>query len=443
MPPSPPHPLVRTPTALVNSNLPTKRLKVMELLCYRKSVRGRATVVFCVREVVPHRAKLSKPEPEAVVGIDIDTVQDAEGADTLLWRESERELEGERLEKPMDIYGRSKARWSGQCLDTTPDLDEILGFKNLMDLNIEVADGEDAKRAEYSSTRTGDNSMMHTSCLKRAYCQVSMPTVGEPLCAAESPRSLLEAVLDAIISYWNLFNKGMLCREMNDGNVLILRGGPWFDRQQRKERRTRGNATSVRYATTRSEVLLQENLERLGRDPRGFLLSELCLDSSCPRMQAELAEIRQVTPMFAASRLLDLFIDRHVTYPFLDDLEPFFWLILWATVGHLDPQVRRRTSAALDILNGFDQSNVSNIRAHKEVLMLYCHRFGGRKMRQKLTSWGNAWASDPMVVSVIVDLGAFFLGIDYDDFDNPDYDPSVVFPRVVDIFIKALGIRTA
>ncbi|KAG9082985.1 hypothetical protein FRC06_004744 [Ceratobasidium sp. 370] len=310
-----------------------------------------------------------------------------------------------------------------------------------------------------------------------------MSTVGEPLWAAESPRRLLEAVLDAILGYWRLFNKGVLHRDISDGNVMMLQEGQQFDHREWKEERPPTDSTATTSASS-SDELLQQYLEKLDRDPRG-VLSDFDLHTTRSEMEKRffgdtLAErdaptpsatveprrstrhkgnsqssstsilhsdkgtkkidFRTGTPTFMSSRVLRIPVGQPYKHHFLDDLESFFWLILWSAAAHLDPQVRKGTRAALHIINGLDQPNLEHICVYKNSLLSDCGRFAGKAIKKQLASWGNAWAKDPMMVSTIVNLGSFFYGIDNDDLDNPDYEPDVVFPCVVDIIMKVLGV---
>ncbi|KAG8729493.1 hypothetical protein FRC10_003860 [Ceratobasidium sp. 414] len=313
-----------------------------------------------------------------------------------------------------------------------------------------------------------------------------MSTVGEPLWAAESPRRLLEAVLDSILDrirggYWRLFNKGVLHRDISDGNVMMLQEGQRFDHREWKEEQPTTDSTADP-RTSSSEELLWQYLKKLGRDPRG-VLSDFDLSATRPEMEKTFfgntlderntpkppatveprrstrhkensqpsstptlhsgkglkkIDFRTGTPTFMSSRVLRVPIGQPYKHHLLDDLESFFWLILWSTAAHLDPQVHKGTSAALKIINGLDQPRLENISAHKRALLSDCDRSGGRSIRKQLASFGNAWAKDSMIVSVIVDLGSFFYKIEDDDLDNPDYEPDVVFPHVVDTILRAL-----
>ncbi|KAG9084171.1 hypothetical protein FS749_005430 [Ceratobasidium sp. UAMH 11750] len=310
-----------------------------------------------------------------------------------------------------------------------------------------------------------------------------MSTVGEPLWAAESPRRLLEAVLDAILGYWRLFNKGVLHRDISDGNVMILPEGQQFDhREWKEERPTTDGTTDSR--TNKSDELLRQYLERLDRDPRGVLSDfdlhtarsqmekmffgdilaerdtstpptsveprrstrqkEQSQSSSAPVVRPEKKikkiDFRTGTPTFMSYRVLSVPVGQRYKHHFLDDLESFFWLILWSTAAHLDPQVDRGTAMALKIINGLDQPDLDSICAYKKSVLFDCIISGGNEIEGTLISCKNAWASDPNMISVIVGLGSFFAGIGRRDVDAPDYHPDIAFPRVVDMILKALEV---
>ncbi|KAG8743003.1 hypothetical protein FRC10_000511 [Ceratobasidium sp. 414] len=482
----------------------------MERLCHRKGIRGRSTVVLRVREVIPRRP-LPDPEPEPTEdGLDAaewngirtrgqktqeqEETQGTEEAEILgsrdyilklMWRESEKRSEGEIMEKLVGIYGLAQYLWHSdvfkskcsckkpkkqqckQCPDVTPDRDGVLACKNLTDLDIEVPNEEDGREANYNHVRTDEYSMTYASCSKRVYCRLLMSTVGEPLWAAESPRRLLEAVLDAILGYWRLFNKGVLHRDISDGNVMTLQEGQRFDhREWKAERPTTDSTADPR--TSSSEKLLQQYLEKLDRDPRG-VLSDFDLSATRSEMEKTffgntLAERNTPTPPVTVEPRRStrhkensrpssnpiLYSDRVIgvkkidfrtpyNHHFLDDLESFFWLILWSTAAHLDPHVSKGTYDALVVVNNLDHPSLTSIYTQKRTLLSDCDRFGGKVMKSQLASFGNNWAKDPMVVSVIVDLGSFFHGIDNTDLGNPNYEPDIVFPCVVDIIMNALG----
>jgi hypothetical protein len=85
----------------------------------------------------------------------------------LIWRDPKKEPEGEVLKRLVGIYGLAQWLWHQDvsrmcrcqgaqeefcevCVDKTPDQDNVLVCKNLVDLDIEVpADSADGKEVEY------------------------------------------------------------------------------------------------------------------------------------------------------------------------------------------------------------------------------------------------------------------------------------------------------
>ncbi|KAG8729492.1 hypothetical protein FRC10_003859, partial [Ceratobasidium sp. 414] len=302
----------RTPTTasvLADPNLP----EVVQLMSYRKGIQGRATVVLRVREVTPSQA-VPEPEPETQGGVDTaEGVEETEVPDSrgyvlkLMWRESEKRSEGGVMEKLVGIYGLAQYLWHSnvlkakQCLDAMLDQDEGSTGKNLTNLDI-VLDEEDGKEVEYYP---GDYSTMHPSCPKRVYCQPLMSTVGEPLWVADSPRNLLEAVLGAILGYWSIFNEGMLCQDMNDGNVLMLQGGQRFDCRKRKvglvETRT-GTPTFMS-----SRVLdIPVGVPSKGRVP---LIVQLVVSYDLPAMRGTRIQFGSLDPKLSVPNTLNIYRD--------------------------------------------------------------------------------------------------------------------------------------
>jgi hypothetical protein len=141
-------------------------------------------------------------------------------------------------------------------------------------------------------------------------------------------------------------------------------------------------------------------------------------------------------------RVLRVPSGQRYNHHFLDDLESFFWLILWSVVTHLDPGAGRPTQSALNMLNSLDISYENADAAHtKRSLLDTCSRLGGHEMLDELALFQNTWASDPMVTSVIIRLGSYFHGIDPRRIAS--YAPLDVFPFITKIFLDALDGSSA
>ncbi|KAG9122181.1 hypothetical protein FRC07_001555, partial [Ceratobasidium sp. 392] len=100
----------------------TRRFRVMERLCHRKSIRGRATIVLRVREVI-RPGFLEEPKEDqkrAKTRSQTKQEQQYEGPELLatrnyvlklMWRDPNKKTEGEVLERLVGIYGVAQYMW--------------------------------------------------------------------------------------------------------------------------------------------------------------------------------------------------------------------------------------------------------------------------------------------------------------------------------------------
>ncbi|KAG8773530.1 hypothetical protein FRC12_002492 [Ceratobasidium sp. 428] len=514
---------------------PTRRLKVMERLCHRKSIRGRATIVLRVREVI-QAGTLEDPEEtlecvktrgqkkEAQAPPEIpEKLGTQDYVLKLMWRDPNKRMEGEVLERLICTYGVAQRMWHsdvfkacsspncggslddscGGCVDRTPGRARMLATKNLTDLNIaipEEAEGEE--ETVYREVETNEYSEVYAQRTSRIYCRLLMSTVGSPLCSAESPRQLLQAVLDAILGYWGIVNKGLLHRDISDGNVLMLQEGRGYNKREWKSQQEPVSGKNTSQAE--SEKLLQNVLKMLGRDPSGILndfdlftthnqmgatffdeptseddesagrgMKRRKLDSTTSTttpstvsgkgkepetygsQESSLTQVtnadkgasckdidfRTGTPTFMSYRVLKIPVGQRYEHSFMDDLESFFWVILWCVVEHVDAnsnslKVAEQTQRAAPILNLLDQFKLENIAAAKLAMLAGCLLDDGDDMKSTLASCKNSWAEDPIVVDLILKLGEYFSSISRKNI--VDYKPVQVFPVVVKIITDTM-----
>ncbi|KAF8600837.1 hypothetical protein BDV93DRAFT_608423 [Ceratobasidium sp. AG-I] len=274
--------------------LPTRRFKVVERLCHRKSIRGRATIVLRIREVVESDEPVDKGKgQESAEGNtkkrkvdEMDEQQRLHYILKLIWRDPLRESEGDVMEILRGMFALAQHVWHsdvageckcgmdgacGTCVDETPrpknlKPSPVMGFKRATSAegcatqSISVAD---------TITNTSDG------CVRkyRIYSRILMSSVGEPLWVANSVEEFLRALLDAILGYWRLVNLGILHRDISDGNVMLLRGAQNYPRRQWLEERAedvetlRGQFGDM----AESESELRKILNSLNRDPSGML----------------------------------------------------------------------------------------------------------------------------------------------------------------------------
>ncbi|KAG8688335.1 hypothetical protein FRC09_012961 [Ceratobasidium sp. 395] len=434
--------------------LPTRRLKVMERLCHRKSIRGRTTIVLRVREVIQAgtsedpeetlecvKTRGQKKEAQAPPEIP-EKLGTQDYVLKLMWRDPNKRMEGEVLER---------------LIDRTPGRARMLATKNLTDLNIaipEEAEGEE--ETVYREVETNEYSEVYAQRTSRVYCRLLMSTVGSPLCSAESPRQLLQAVLDAILGYWGIVNKGLLHRDISDGNVLMLQEGRGYNKREWKGQQEPVSSKDASQAE--SEKLLQNVLKTLGRDPSGILndfdlftthnqmgatffdeptseddefagremkrrklgsTTSTTIPSAMPgkgkepethgSQESSLTQVtnadkgasykdidfRTGTPTFMSYRVLKIPVGQRYEHSFMDDLESFFWVILWCVVEHVDAngnslKVAEQTQRAAPILNLLDQFKLENIASAKLAMLAGCLLDDGDDMKNTLASCKNS-----------------------------------------------------
>ncbi|KAB5590211.1 CRISPR-associated endonuclease Cas9 [Ceratobasidium theobromae] len=94
-----------------DKRLGKRRLKVVEKLCHRRSIRGRATIVLRVREVPEQRmrGRSGKRKVDEVDKADDPSLK--EYVLKIIWRDPQRESEGEVLEQVKGIYGLAQYVW--------------------------------------------------------------------------------------------------------------------------------------------------------------------------------------------------------------------------------------------------------------------------------------------------------------------------------------------
>ncbi|KAG9100671.1 hypothetical protein FS749_013718 [Ceratobasidium sp. UAMH 11750] len=510
------------------SKPPTRRLKVTRTLCHRHVISGRATIVLQLREVLrpgvsakPGEVRTtargcSPTEQGQRLAQEVEVLGTRDHVLKLMWRDSNQRAEGEVLERLVGIYGVAQYLWysdvfkacsspgcarsmdsaCGRCLDKTPGRDSVLVAEKLADLDIEVPEtAKDGGETKYTEVKTNDYSKIPARWTPRIYCRLLTSTVGSPLRKAESPRQLLQAVLDAILGYWHLVNRGLLHRDISDGNVLILPAGHGYIRRWWEDQRAATNMLDPVLA--KSEELLQDFLVKLNRDPSGMLhdfdlfaiqggmeavifshsFSKNERSSSegtergskrrkptspasqparsngsfkeklgeAPTLEPNLTKVvegdkhidfRVGTPVFMSIRVMEVGLGRRYKHHFMDDLESFFWLIVWCVAEHVDDHGTKPTVQAQGILDRLDQPDPGNIKNQKLAFLMYCDIDEIADMEQRLALWHNSWAKNPGIVTLIVELGTYFK--DVKPRKLPTYTPTQVFPAIVDMFQRAI-----
>ncbi|CCO35281.1 hypothetical protein BN14_09398 [Rhizoctonia solani AG-1 IB] len=477
---------------LATQQLLARRFRVMERLCHRKCIRGRATIVLRLREVRQRHpdqegsrcsARLSEKLPKEAEREEVPNARDY--VLKMMWRNPDRRPEGEVLRRLSGGYGVVEYLWHSdklkssatchersattcnKCHDATPERPEKQR-KNLGDLDVRFP--EDDKE--------------------------------------EEPR----------YGYWHTLNLGILHRDISDGNVLIRvsdhedkHGSQLVEKQGPRD--TRDDLFSLRLsdlatvapsttslsgsnggeedhpmAKSRTALCVTLTNLNLSKDSRGFLsdydlftthskmgpglfgeplkpgrtdeshsdsdlecekstngnLQETSQSTTLPKNKPfNKIDYHTGTPPFMSARVLHIKQGKRYTHHFLDDLESFFWLLLWCVVEHRDTSpgndetIIDPTEEALDLLGSLDRadSQLKTISHSKESILTQCRR---GKFARTLQECKNSWVTEPVIISVISQLGAYFFDAYNDDYPYLRYPPHIVFPTIVNVLTDSL-----
>ncbi|KAG8779117.1 hypothetical protein FRC12_024629 [Ceratobasidium sp. 428] len=489
----------------------TKRFKVMECLCHRKSIRARATIVLRVIEMVQPKPEPAKPEGSQarrsarVTAKAEHNERQAQQAPLvtgwrqyvlkLMWRDPRKVPEGDVLKPLVGTYGivqyvahgdmlmghnchKPTDRSCEACVDQTPGCSELEEAENMTDLNIAIPEeDEDEKETQYVPVQTDQYSPARTSRTPRIYSFLLVSTIGESLHTAESPRRLLEGVLDAILGYWSLVNRGFLHRDISDGNVLLVNVKQEYSERLWKHPLPAPGKGDPRLAE--SQVLLQKVLDELDRDPSGTLsdfdlfathawISDVLAEDEAESGASDVSgvvtqrgvtkagqysslsqttildesarkriDFRTGTPTFMAVRVLKVKVGNSYAHHFMDDLESFFWLIVWCVAQHMDEGKSIATTQASLVLNQLDRSCLRDIANYKTAVFGECSDDGGAEMEETLRFLENAWAADPGITYTILKLGQHFGSVSRRKI--LEYTPDEQFPKVLEIVLEGVA----
>lgn len=505
----------------------TRKFEVLEKLCHRKSICGRATIVLRLREL-QDGSRTTKPKAKRKRD-ESERPKPREYVLKLIWRDPARDSEGEVMKRFRGMFGLAQYVWHcdapGRCHcpspgeelcwtcgDETAQVDGLQVCDNLRNIEISVPiDGEGRKEPELELVDTTQHRSTSSRRKRRIYSYILISSIGVPLSAAEDPPQFMTAVLDAILGYWRLFNLGILHRDISEGNVMMLdkvhnsTGSEWKEPTKELELDDLDLAES--------ENKLREVLVKLSRGPSG-MLSDFDLhakhmhtvgafarapnqstgtaatrsplsDSTESRSTVELPEakrrttnsrrslpvsisdaqanvsrasairpeqasqvqdrrqgkidFRTGTPAFMSIRVSSIEPGMPYHHNYLDDLESFFWLILWSAAAHIDIDVDYPTNGAQYVLDSMDQDSLRALADWKRSHLSKCRSRNGGPMKELLKSFNNKWASHPIFVNVILRLGVFFQRIEDGEFPE-ETTPASMFSSVVDILMLELGL---
>ncbi|CAE6444204.1 unnamed protein product [Rhizoctonia solani] len=467
---------------------PTRKFQVREILCHGSDIVGGATTVLLLRNV------LEPPEPKVrsmptrkgkrkradVAPAEEERIGDTTYIMKMVWRDPREAKESDLFKMTDGMYGLAQHVWardaSRQCTCAEPKEDcttDLVFSKKEFNPKGDNKEGPELDTSEYRpATRRR---------LRLVYSYLLMSSVGVPVEDAETPRQYMNAVLDAFLGYWRLFNLGYIHRDISSGNILVLNPEQAFHRREWKEPIT--DLSDIQdEEIKKSEQKLREVVARLDRDPTGILIDfSFCVrhsgqtpvetksevefhgtrkrvsqmsdfngrkrrrlnmtksyafrDTSEPLSDygEEVPEIdfRTGTSQFMSASVLGSTFGKPYRHSYLDDLESFFWLVYLGAVGHTDGdrELNMYQAHELAVFDDPDMKKLAKFKAR--VIDQYT------RMSFRLDLYDNSWSKSYAFRKVLLELEEFFR--DVWNQKDPGMTPVEAFGKMADVLLNAVG----
>ncbi|KAG9109017.1 hypothetical protein FRC07_008384, partial [Ceratobasidium sp. 392] len=336
----------------------------------------------------------------------------------------------------------------GECLDRTPHRVNVGIIKNLTDLDVDIPkeiEGEGG--IKYDEIKTEEYSPASVICISLVYSQLLMSTIGSPLYMAPGPRELLQPIprcgscdgnvmilkvgrgynqrnwklpqpsitdedLDAVsedlvgpanserIRQMMLDQLGRDPVGMLGGFELAathgLTGAKFFDDSFSESKPDAGGHRSKQRRLNLEDITFSSPLSSDDEDGEAVMASEADSDRFSKTEADAGRDFRTGTPEFLSVRILNMEIGQRYKHHFMDDLESFFWLILWCVVDHLDVTGGQRTNTARELLRKLSDPDFRAIALQKSCVLVFCSK-GEARMKEMLTACNNSWANNPAI----------------------------------------------
>ncbi|CEL53402.1 hypothetical protein RSOLAG1IB_11334 [Rhizoctonia solani AG-1 IB] len=417
--------------------------RVLEIVCHRKCLVGRATLVLRL-------SRLELPSQRAVL--------------KCIWRSNSRPDEGAQLALFKDNLGICKCRWN-ECGDSTEvgNKDALSSSLYMKSFKPSLPETQSITLPPDISTGSGGSSVLsfthqettHMSRQNRVapvevrVCSTILMEEAVPLWQIKRLPHLLRVLRDALVGLAGIADKGMVHRDISDGNILCdhpslilvsdgdaeehwdLYSNATFHTPSLREDISindqpgnESDAESVTGQSSTSQLFDQDSdsLSDITADTQlnslplawesGVISSETyqayvqqrydklrCtgklydLEFAIKQNQLE-SEKRGVeltgTPAFISAALL---LDTQKRHTFVHDLESIFWVLVWVLVNHTDPG-KVPNEHARGVINTLCKENDEDLGNAKVSFALR-----PRHIAQTIRSLGNGWEAAERLVT--------------------------------------------
>ncbi|QRW22319.1 kinase domain protein [Rhizoctonia solani] len=497
------HPLLAP--AHVNSS--TRKFQVKGVIYRHPEIAGNGTTVLRLCEVLKPIRREIKPKPRRGKGkkkrikpIPVEEEQEERIGDTsyilkIAWRDTEALKEADIYEEVDGMYGLVQYIWARDiprpCTCTEPEaecptcvveiahIDGLETCDNLANIQFPEASGNDGKNKEGSKL---DTSQYRPAPIKRRHYIYSyglMSSVGVPLETAKNPEQFMNAMLDAVLGYWRLFNLGYIHRDISEGNILMLEPGQKF--VWREWENPGFELSDIEDEDLRqSEEKLRKVIAELDRDPVGVLIDyDLCVRHSadtpvetksetefhacrkrprdtpltpCKRQRRDLTkcysfrdtseppgdgstrgidiDYRVGTSSFMSASALGSTYGKPYRHSYLDDIESFFWSIYLLTVSHAGNNGLNEYQD--EEIKMFDDPSMKKLADYK------AETLSDRKnIFNRLGLYENKWAYSAAFSTALFELEDFVR--ETWEEEDPGMTPAEAFDRVTTTLLDAIS----
>ncbi|KAH7338967.1 hypothetical protein B0J17DRAFT_717399 [Rhizoctonia solani] len=485
---------------------PTQKFQVGKILRHSSDMVGGATTVLLLRDVLEpaepktrtmptRKGKRKRADAASVEG---ERIGDTTYIMKFVWRDPKEANESDLYEMTDGMYGLAQhilaCDASRQCTCAEPKEDCITCVVEVGHIEgLEVCDilsdivftkkefdpeGDDKEGPELDTSEYRPATRRRT---RLVYSYVLMSSIGVPLDDAKTPRQYMNAVLDAFLGYWRLFNLGYIHRDISSGNIMILKPEQVFLRREWKEPIT--DLSDIQdEEIRRSELKLREVLAWLNRDPTGMLLDfSFCAkhsgkapvetksevefhgarkqmsqmfdfsgrkrrrpnitksyafrDTSEPPSdygeEVPMIDFRMGTRPFMSASALGSTVGKPYRHSYLDDLESFFWLVYLGAVGHTDGDKEPNMYQVHEMMLFYEPDMRKLAKFKAKVIDQYT------RMCFRLDLYDNSWSKSYAFKKVLFELEDFFRDV-WNEKD-PGMTPVEAFAKMADVLMNAVG----